>query len=142
MRIELLGSRQFKGLKNNLRKNFINELSAFKPESAIENINKIIDVWLKHKILKTKLVPLEEEIIKPLEEDLKKLEKQFIPILKKNMEDKELYLELIKNLLSELNIKFEEEQKEESSSEDDSDEDDSDEDNQEDDNQEEQGSSM
>ena len=143
VRIELLGSLQFKGLKNNLRKNFINELSAFKPESAIENINKIIDVWLKHKILKTKLVPLEEEIIKPLEEDLKKLEKQFIPILKENMENKELYLETIKNLLSELNIKFEEEeeQKEESSSEDDSDEDDSDEDNQEDDNQEEQGSS-
>ena len=143
VRIELLGSLQFKGLKNNLRKNFINELSAFKPESAIENINKIIDVWLKHKILKTKLVPLEEEIIKPLEEDLKKLEKQFIPILKENMENKELYLETIKNLLSELNIKFEEEeeQKEESSSEDDSDEDNSDEDNQEDDNQEEQGSS-
>ena len=143
VRIELLGSLQFKGLKNNLRKNFINELSAFKPESAIENINKIIDVWLKHKILKTKLVPLEKEIIKPLEEDLKKLEKQFIPILKENMENKELYLETIKNLLSELNIKFEEEeeQKEESSSEDDSDEDDSDEDNQEDDNQEEQGSS-
>ena len=143
VRIELLGSLQFKGLKNNLRKNFINELSVFKPESAIENINKIIDVWLKHKILKTKLVPLEEEIIKPLEEDLKKLEKQFIPILKENMENKELYLETIKNLLSELNIKFEEEeeQKEESSSEDDSDEDDSDEDNQEDDNQEEQGSS-
>ena len=143
VRIELLGSLQFKGLKNNLRKNFINELSAFKPESAIENINKIIDVWLKHKILKTKLVPLEEEIIKPLEEDLKKLEKQFIPILKENMENKELYLEIIKNLLSELNIKFEEEeeQKEESSSEDDSDEDNSDEDNQEDDNQEEQGSS-
>ena len=143
VRIELLGSLQFKGLKNNLRKNFINELSAFKPESAIENINKIIDVWLKHKILKTKLVPLEEEIIKPLEEDLKKLEKQFIPILKENMENKELYLETIKNLLSELNIKFEEEeeQKEESSSEDDNDEDNSDEDNQEDDNQEEQGSS-
>ena len=143
VRIELLGSLQFKGLKNNLRKNFIDELSAFKPESAIENINKIIDVWLKHKILKTKLVPLEEEIIKPLEEDLKKLEKQFIPILKENMENKELYLETIKNLLSELNIKFEEEeeQKEESSSEDDSDEDNSDEDNQEDDNQEEQGSS-
>ena len=143
VRIELLGSLQFKGLKNNLRKNFINELSAFKPESAIENINKIIDVWLKHKILKTKLVPLEEEIIKPLEKDLKKLEKQFIPILKENMENKELYLETIKNLLSELNIKFEEEeeQKEESSSEDDSDEDNSDEDNQEDDNQEEQGSS-
>ena len=143
VRIELLGSLQFKGLKNNLRKNFINELSSFKPESAIENINKIIDVWLKHKILKTKLVPLEEEIIKPLEEDLKKLEKQFIPILKENMENKELYLETIKNLLSELNIKFEEEeeQKEESSSEDDSDEDNSDEDNQEDDNQEEQGSS-
>ena len=143
VRIELLGSLQFKGLKNNLRKNFIDELSAFKPESAIENINKIIDVWLKHKILKTKLVPLEEEIIKPLEEDLKKLEKKFIPILKENMENKELYLETIKNLLNELNIKFEEEeeQKEESSSEDDSDEDDSDEDNQEDDNQEEQGSS-
>ena len=143
VRIELLGSLQFKGLKNNLRKNFIDELSAFKPESAIENINKIIDVWLKHKILKTKLVPLEKEIIKPLEEDLEKLEKQFIPLLKENMENKELYLETIKNLLSELNIKFEEEeeQKEESSSEDDSDEDDSDEDNQEDDNQEEQGSS-
>ena len=143
VRIELLGSLQFKGLKNNLRKNFINELSTFKPESAIESVNKIIDVWLKHKILKTKLVTLEEEIIKPLEEDLKKLEKQFIPILKENMENKELYLETIKNLLSELNIKFEEEeeQKEESSSEDDSDEDNSDEDNQEDDNQEEQGSS-
>ena len=143
VRIELLGSLQFKGLKNNLRKNFIDELSAFKPESAIENINKIIDVWLKHKILKTKLVPLEKEIIKPLEEDLEKLEKQFIPLLKENMENKELYLETIKNLLSELNIKFEEEeeQKEESSSEDDSDEDNSDEDNQEDDNQEEQGSS-
>ena len=143
VRIELLGSLQFKGLKNNLRKNFINELGSFQPESAIENINKILDVWLKHKILKTKLVPLEEEIIKPLENDLKKLEKQFIPILKENMENKELYLETIKSLLNELNIKFEEEeeQKEENSSEDDSDEDDSDEDNQEDDNQEEQGSS-
>ena len=143
IRIEILGSLQFKGLKGNLRKNFIDELPLFQPQSALESINKSLDIWLKHKILKNKLVPLEEDILKPLEDDLKKLEKQFIPLLKANLEDKELYLETIKNLLNELNIKFEEEeeQKEESSSEDENDEDDSEDDNQEDDSQEEQGSS-
>ena len=143
IRIEILGSLQFKGLKGNLRKNFIDELPLFQPQSALESINKSLDIWLKHKILKNKLVPLEEDILKPLEDDLKKLEKQFIPLLKANLEDKELYLETIKNLLNELNIKFEEEeeQKEESSSEDKNDEEDSEDDNQEDDSQEEQGSS-
>ena len=143
IRIEILGSLQFKGLKGNLRKNFVDELPLFQPQSALENINKSLDIWLKHKILKTKLVPLEEDILKPLGDDLKKLEKKFIPLLKANLEDKELYLETIKNLFNELNIKFEEEeeQKEESSSEDENDEDDSEDDNQEDDSQEEQGSS-
>ena len=143
VRIEILGSLQFKGLKNNLRKNFVDELPLFQPQSALESINKTLDIWLKHKILKTKLVPLEEDILKPLGEDLKKLEKQFVPLLKENLEDKELYLETIKDLLDELNIKFEEEeeQKEESSSEDDNDEDDAEDDNQEDESQEEQGSS-
>ena len=143
IRIEILGSLQFKGLKGNLRKNFIDELPLFQPQSALESINKSLDIWLKHKILKNKLVPLEEDILKPIGDDLKKLEKQFIPLLKANLEDKELYLETIKNLLNELNIKFEEEeeQKEESSSEDENDEDDSEDDNQEDDSQEEQGSS-
>ena len=143
VRIEILGSLQFKGLKNNLRKNFVDELPLFQPQSALESINKTLDIWLKHKILKTKLVPLEEDILKPLGEDLKKLEKQFVPLLKENLEDKELYLETIKDLLDELNIKFEEEeeQKEESSSEDDNDDDDAEDDNQEDESQEEQGSS-
>jgi len=143
VRIEILGSLQFKGLKNNLRKNFVDELPLFQPQSALESINKTLDIWLKHKILKTKLVPLEEDILKPLGDDLKKLEKQFVPLLKENLEDKELYLETIKELLDELNIKFEEEeeQKEESSSEDDNDEDDAEDDNQEDESQEEQGSS-
>ena len=143
VRIEILGSLQFKGLKNNLRKNFVDELPLFQPQSALESINKTLDIWLKHKILKTKLVPLEEDILKPLGDDLKKLEKQFVPLLKENLEDKELYLETIKELLDELNIKFEEEEekKEESSSEDDNDEDDAEDDNQEDESQEEQGSS-
>ncbi len=143
VRIEILGSLQFKGLKNNLRKNFVDELPLFQPQSALESINKTLDIWLKHKILKTKLVPLEEDILKPLGDDLKKLEKQFVPLLEENLEDKELYLETIKDLLDELNIKFEEEeeQKEESSSEDDNDEDDAEDDNQEDESQEEQGSS-
>ena len=143
VRIEILGSLQFKGLKNNLRKNFVDELPLFQPQSALESINKTLDIWLKHKILKTKLVPLEEDILRPLGDDLKKLEKQFVPLLKENLEDKELYLETIKELLDELNIKFEEEeeQKEESSSEDDNDEDDAEDDNQEDESQEEQGSS-
>ena len=143
VRIEILGSLQFKGLKNNLRKNFVDELPLFQPQSALESINKTLDIWLKHKILKTKLVPLEEDILKPLGDDLKKLEKQFVPLLKENLEDKELYLETIKELLDELNIKFEEEeeQKEESSSEDDNDEDDAEDDNQDDESQEEQGSS-
>ena len=143
VRIEILGSLQFKGLKNNLRKNFVDELPLFQPQSALESINKTLDIWLKHKILKTKLVPLEEDILKPLGDDLKKLEKQFVPLLKENLEDKELYLETIKDLLDELNIKFEEEeeQKEESSSEDDNDEDNAEDDNQEDESQEEQGSS-
>ena len=143
VRIEILGSLQFKGLKNHLRKNFVDELPLFQPQSALESINKTLDIWLKHKILKTKLVPLEEDILKPLGDDLKKLEKQFVPLLEENLEDKELYLETIKELLDELNIKFEEEeeQKEESSSEDDNDEDDAEDDNQEDESQEEQGSS-
>ena len=143
IRIEILGSLQFKGLKGNLRKNFVDELPLFQPQSALESINKSLDIWLKHKILKNKLVPLEEDILKPIGDDLKKLEKQFIPLLEANLEDKELYLETIKNLFNELNIKFEEEeeQKEESSSEDENDEDDSEDDNQEDDSQEEQGSS-
>ena len=139
VRIEVLGSLQYKGLKSNLRNNFVEELEAFKPESAIESVNKILDIWIKGKILGNKFTALEEKILEPFSEDLKKVEKKFIPELKKNIKDKELYLESIQNLLKELNIKFEEEeQKEESSSDDDNNEDEeSDEENQDEEPQEE-----
>ena len=54
VRIEVLGSLQYKGLKSNLRNNFVEELEAFKPESAIESVNKILDIWIKGKILGNK----------------------------------------------------------------------------------------
>ena len=106
VRIEVLGSLQYKGLKSNLRNNFVEELEAFKPESAIESINKILDIWIKGKILGNRFTALEEKILEPFSEDLKKVEKKFIPELKKNIKDKGLYLESIQNLLKELNIKF------------------------------------
>ena len=55
VRIEILGSLQFKGLKNNLRKNFVDELPLFQPQSALESINKTLDIYFFHTLLKSDL---------------------------------------------------------------------------------------
>ena len=70
VRIEVLGSLQYKGLKSNLRNNFVEELEEFKPESTIESINKILDIWIKGKILGNKFTALEEKILEPFNDCL------------------------------------------------------------------------
>ena len=128
IRLEILGSLQFSGVKNNLHSVFLESLKDFAPETPLQGASKALQIWLKQNILKLKLTPKEEKFLKPLKEDLNAIEKKYIPRIKESLEVKEDYLSEIQEVLNALNISFDknkEEQEDEESSSDQEDQSDS-----------------
>ena len=62
VRLDILGSLQFSGVKNNLHRIFLDSLESFAPETTHENASKALQIWLKSNILNLDLTKKEESV--------------------------------------------------------------------------------
>ena len=106
IRAEILGSKDFLGVKQNLRNLFLESLSRQTIESKEEALKIAVEINLKNKILKQKNNKLEEVFIKPWEKLLSEVETEF-KLAKKYLNDKEKFNEHLISLFEKLGFEFE-----------------------------------
>ena len=69
IRLDILGSLQFAGVKKNLHKNFLDSLESFAPETTYENTSKALQIWLKKNLLDISLTEKEKALVEPFKKD-------------------------------------------------------------------------
>tara|TARA_X000000950_G_scaffold39085_1_gene41772 strand:- start:3012 stop:4763 length:1752 start_codon:yes stop_codon:yes gene_type:complete len=112
IRSEILGSKEFLGVKQNLRNLFLKNLSQQTIESRQEALKIAVEISLKNKLLKQKNDKLEEVFLKPWEKALSEVESDFKQA-EKYLADKEKFNEYLISLFKKLGFEFEEPEQEE-----------------------------
>ena len=112
IRSEILGSKEFLGVKQNLRNLFLKNLSQQTIESKQDALKIAVEISLKNKILKQKNDKLEEVFLKPWEQTLSEVESDF-KLAEKYLNDKEKFNEYLISLFKKLGFEFEEPEQEE-----------------------------
>ena len=111
VRSEILGSKEFLGVKQNLRNLFLKNLSQQTIESKQDALKIAVEISLKNKLLKQKNNKLEEVFLKPWEKALSEVESDF-KIAEKYLSDKEKFNEYLISLFKKLGFEFEEPEQE------------------------------
>ena len=112
VRSEILGSKEFLGVKQNLRNLFLKNLSQQTVESKQDALKIAVEISLKNKLLKQKNNKLEEVFLKPWEKALSEVESDF-KLAEKYLTDKEKFNEYLISLFKKLGFEFEEPEQEE-----------------------------
>ncbi len=112
VRSEILGSKEFLGVKQNLRNLFLKNLSQQTIESKQDALKIAVEISLKNKLLKQKNNKLEEVFLKPWETALSEVESDF-KLAEKYLTDKEKFNEYLISLFKKLGFEFEEPEQEE-----------------------------
>lgn len=112
IRSEILGSKEFLGVKQNLRNLFLKNLSQQTIESRQEALKIAVEISLKNKLLKQKNDKLEEVFLKPWEKALSEVESDFKQA-ERYLADKEKFNEYLISLFKKLGFEFEEPEQEE-----------------------------
>jgi len=112
VRSEILGSKEFLGVKQNLRNLFLKNLSQQTIESKQDALKIAVEISLKNKLLKQKNNKLEEVFLKPWEKALSEVESDF-KLAEKYLRDKEKFNEYLISLFKKLGFEFEEPEQEE-----------------------------
>ena len=112
VRSEILGSKEFLGVKQNLRNLFLKNLSQQTIESKQDALKIAVEISLKNKLLKQKNNKLEEVFLKPWEKALSEVESDF-KLAEKYLTDKEKFNEYLISLFRKLGFEFEEPEQEE-----------------------------
>ncbi len=112
VRSEILGSKEFLGVKQNLRNLFLKNLSQQTIENKQDALKIAVEISLKNKLLKQKNNKLEEVFLKPWEKALSEVESDF-KLAEKYLEDKEKFNEYLISLFKKLGFEFEEPEQEE-----------------------------
>ena len=112
VRSEILGSKEFLGVKQNLRNLFLKNLSQQTIESKEDALKIAVEISLKNKLLKQKNNKLEEVFLKPWEKALSEVESDF-KLAEKYLEDKEKFNEYLISLFKKLGFEFEDPEQEE-----------------------------
>ena len=112
VRSEILGSKEFLGVKQNLRNLFLKNLSQQTIESKQDALKIAVEISLKNKLLKQKNNKLEEVFLKPWEKALSEVESDF-KLAEKYLKDKEKFNEYLISLFKKLGFEFEEPEQEE-----------------------------
>ena len=112
VRSEILGSKEFLGVKQNLRNLFLKNLSQQTIESKQDALKIAVEISLKNKLLKQKNNKLEEVFLKPWEKALSEVESDF-KLAEKYLTDKEKFNEYLISLFKKLGFEFEEPEQEE-----------------------------
>ena len=112
VRSEILGSKEFLGVKQNLRNLFLKNLSQQTIESKQDALKIAVEISLKNKLLNQKNNKLEEVFLKPWENALSEVESDF-KLAEKYLEDKEKFNEYLISLFKKLGFEFEDPEQEE-----------------------------
>ena len=112
VRSEILGSKEFLGVKQNLRNLFLKNLSQQTIENKQDALKIAVEISLKNKLLKQKNNKLEEVFLKPWEKALSEVESDF-RLVEKNLKDKEKFNEYLISLFKKLGFEFEDPEQEE-----------------------------
>ena len=112
VRSEILGSKEFLGVKQNLRNLFLKNLSQQTIESKQDALKIAVEISLKNKLLKQKNNKLEEVFLKPWKKALSEVESDF-KLAEKYLTDKEKFNEYLISLFKKLGFEFEEPEQEE-----------------------------
>jgi cobaltochelatase CobT len=112
VRSEILGSKEFLGVKQNLRNLFLKNLSQQTVESKQDALKIAVEISLKNKLLKQKNNKLEEVFLKPWEKALSEVESDF-KLAEKYLIDKEKFNEYLISLFKKLGFEFEDPEQEE-----------------------------
>ena len=112
VRSEILGSKEFLGVKQNLRNLFLKNLSQQTIESKQDALKIAVEISLKNKLLKQKNNKLEEVFLKPWEKALSEVESD-LKLAEKYLADKEKFNEYLISLFKKLGFEFEEPEQEE-----------------------------
>ena len=112
IRSEILGSKEFLGVKQNLRNLFLKNLSQQTVESKQDALKIAVEISLKNKLLKQKNNKLEEVFLKPWEKALSEVESDF-KLAENHLTDKEKFNEHLISLFKKLGFEFEEPEQEE-----------------------------
>ena len=112
VRSEILGSKEFLGVKQNLRNLFLKNLSQQTIESKQDALKIAVEISLKNKLLKQKNNKLEKVFLKPWEKALSEVESDF-KLAEKYLTDKEKFNEYLISLFKKLGFEFEEPEQEE-----------------------------
>ena len=112
IRSEILGSKEFLGVKQNLRNLFLKNLSQQTVESKQDALKIAVEISLKNKLLKQKNNKLEEVFLKPWEKALSEVESDF-KLAEKYLTDKEKFNEYLISLFKKLGFEFEDPEQEE-----------------------------
>ena len=112
VRSEILGSKEFLGVKQNLRNLSLKNLSQQTIESKQDALKIAVEISLKNKLLKQKNNKLEEVFLKPWEKALSEVESDF-ELAEKYLTDKEKFNEYLISLFKKLGFEFEEPEQEE-----------------------------
>ena len=127
VRSEILGSRDFLGVKQNLRNLFLKNLSQQTIESKQDALKIAVEISLKNKLLKQKNNKLEEVFLKPWGEALSEVESDF-KLADEYLNDKEKFNEHLISLFKKLGFEFEHPEQEEPKSDSEEENEDTDED--------------
>ena len=112
VRSEILGSKEFLGVKQNLRNLFLKNLSQQTIESKQDALKIAVEISLKNKLLKQKNNKLEEVFLKPWKKALSEVESDF-KLAEKYLTDKEKFNEYLISLFKKLGFEFEDPEQEE-----------------------------
>ena len=115
VRSEILGSRDFLGVKQNLRNLFLKNLSKQTIESKQDALKIAVEISLKNKLLKQKNNKLEEVFLKPWGKALSEVESDF-KLADEYLSDKEKFNEHLISLFKKLGFEFEHPEQEEPNS--------------------------
>ena len=112
VRSEILGSKEFLGVKQNLRNLFLKNLSQQTIESKQDALKIAVEISLKNKLLRQKNNKLEEVFLKPWEKALSEVKSDF-KLAEKYLTDKEKFNEYLISLFKKLGFEFEDPEQEE-----------------------------
>ena len=115
IRSEILGSRDFLGVKQNLRNLFLKNLSQQTIENKQDALKIAVEISLKNKLLKQKNNKLEEVFLKPWGKVLSEVESDF-KLAYEYLSDKEKFNEHLISLFKKLGFEFEHPEQEEPNS--------------------------
>ena len=127
IRSEILGSRDFLGVKQNLRNLFLKNLSQQTIENKQDALKIAVEISLKNKLLKQKNNKLEEVFLKPWGKVLSEVESDF-KLADEYLSDKEKFNEHLISLFKKLGFEFEHPEQEEPKSDSEEENEDTDED--------------